>query len=72
MWAVLDGSLYLAFLQPVMDVFAADLDQLSAAGEARWAEWYGGGTELHGPFNSDCLSSGYTESPTRTREKSVL
>ena len=66
-WAVRDGKLYLAFLQPVMDVFLDDYDVLSAVAEGRWATFYG--TSLAaptGPFNTECLASGYRATPTRT------
>lgn len=66
-WAVRDGKLYLAFLQAVLDVFLDDYESLSYRGEARWAEFYGTSAAAPtGPFNADCLASGYRETPTRT------
>lgn len=66
-WAIRDGKLYVAFLEAVLDVFLDDYEASSAAGETRWRAFYGADASAPtGPFNTDCLASGYRESPTRT------
>lgn len=61
--------MYVTFLPEVMDAFKAGGADLAAAGEARWAEWFGNETDdglQKGPFNTDCLASGYGPPVTRT------
>ena len=66
-WAVRDGKLYLAFLRSVMDAFLDDFDALSAVAEGRWETFYGTSSSAPtGPFNTQCLASGYESTPTRT------
>eukprot|EP00633_Aureoumbra_lagunensis_P001186 CAMPEP_0197293104 /NCGR_PEP_ID=MMETSP0890-20130614/26798_1 /TAXON_ID=44058 ORGANISM="Aureoumbra lagunensis, Strain CCMP1510" /NCGR_SAMPLE_ID=MMETSP0890 /ASSEMBLY_ACC=CAM_ASM_000533 /LENGTH=388 /DNA_ID=CAMNT_0042767559 /DNA_START=74 /DNA_END=1237 /DNA_ORIENTATION=- len=67
-WRIINGKLYFAFLQEVMDVFEADYDSLSVAGEKRWAEWFGSGSDiaLAGPFNMECNAKGYGPPVERT------
>lgn len=67
-WVIRNGKLYFTFLPDVMDAFLADYEANAAAGEDRWADWFGdsGAGLQNGPFNTDCMASGYGPPVTRT------
>lgn len=69
-WAILDGKLYFTFLPEVLGAFVDNYEGMSAAGEARWAEWFGADDAATGlpagPFQVECMASGYGPPVTRT------
>lgn len=68
-WTIRNDSLYFAFMPPVMDAFLDDFDNLAAAGEARWRDWFGeplDANTLVGPFNVQCMATFYGPPVVRT------
>ena len=64
---VYDGKLYLAFMESVMEDFLDDYEILSKKAEGRWLDYYGTSEKAPtGPFNTECMATGYLTNPTRT------